>query len=56
MNGQMDKQIILERIRELMAQHHEKIESATVLTPDIKYRSEGYLEALYQVENVVINI
>ncbi len=55
MDIEKDKQSILEKIRELMAQHHQKIESANVLTPDVKYRSEGYLEALYQVENVLIN-
>ena len=45
----------LERVRELMAQHHEKMDSANLLSPEIKSRSEGYLEALYQVESVLIS-
>lgn len=54
MDSEKDKQSPLERVRELMSQHHEKIDSANV-SPEMKSRSEGYLEALYQVENVLIN-
>ena len=47
---------IVDRIRELMDDQHEKMDKAKFVTPEAKSRSEGYLEALYQVENVLINI
>lgn len=55
MNRKLDKQSILERVRQLMDQHHQKMDSASNVSNEIKSRSEGYLEALYQVENVILN-
>jgi hypothetical protein len=55
MSKDIDKQFVLKRVRELMELHHEKMDAHNPLSSETKSRSEGYLEALYQVENVLIN-
>ena len=41
-------------IRELLEVRHEKMDGVT-LTPDMKAKYEGFIEALYQVESLIIN-
>jgi len=50
----IDKEQLLSKLMDLIAQQHDKMDGVTV-SPDLKAKSEGYIEALYQVESIVIN-
>lgn len=50
----MDKGQLLAKIREMIEQQHDKMDGVTVC-PDFKVKSEGYIEALYQIESLIIN-
>ena len=50
----IDKKELLESIAEMIADNHNKIE-ARMVTKETVHRLEGYLEALYQVENLILN-
>lgn len=50
----IDKERLLSKLVELIAQQHDKMDGATT-SPDFKAKAQGYIEALYQVESIVIN-
>lgn len=50
----IDKKELLEHIAEMIADNHNKIE-ARMVTKETVHRLEGYIEALYQVENLIIH-
>ena len=50
----MDKEKVLAKIRYLIAQQHNKMDGV-ITSPDLRSKSEGYIEALYQVESLIIN-
>ena len=50
----IDKKELLEHIAEMIADNHNKIE-ARMVTKETVHRLEGYLEALYQVESLILN-
>ena len=50
----MDKEQLLVKLLEMIGEQHDKMDGVTV-SPELKAKSEGYLEALYQVENLIIN-
>ena len=55
MNSAIDKRILLERISEMIFDRHQKIDDAGIITDKVKAKSEGFIEALYQVENMINN-
>ena len=50
----MDKDLLLSKILELIDQQHDKMDGVTT-APEMKAKAEGYIEALYQVESLIIN-
>jgi hypothetical protein len=50
----MDKEQLLNKLVELIAQQHNKMDGLT-LSNELKAKSEGFIEALYQVESIIIN-
>lgn len=54
MDSGIDKDKLLAKIIELIDMQHDKMDGVTT-SPDLKAKSEGYIEALYQVESLVIN-
>lgn len=50
----MDKGILLGKVLDMIAQQHDKMDGAT-LPADIKLRYEGFIEALYQIESLIVN-
>jgi hypothetical protein len=50
----MDKEQLLGKLLDMIAVQHNKMDGVTT-SPELKAKSEGYLEALYQVESLVIN-
>lgn len=50
----MDKEQLLKKIIGMIDQQHNKMDGVS-LTPELKAKSEGYIEALYQVESLIIN-
>lgn len=54
MDSGIDKDKLLAKIIELIDMQHDKMDGVTA-SPDLKAKSEGYIEALYQVESLVIN-
>lgn len=55
MDISISKSRLLGRIVEMMERQHGKIDSAGTLTQATKDKSDGHLEALYQVENLILN-
>lgn len=51
----IDKSQLLGRITEMMDKQHVKIDAANNVDKGIKDKGNGFLEALYQVENLVLN-
>lgn len=51
----IDKSQLLVRIIEMMDKQHGKIDSAGTINQATKDKGDGFLEALYQVENLVLN-
>ena len=50
----MDKEQLLVKLLGMISEQHDKMDGVTV-SPDVKAKSQGYLEALYQVESLIIN-
>lgn len=55
MDISINKSQLLDRILEMMKRQHGKIDSAGTVTQATKAKSDGHLEALYQVENLILN-
>lgn len=51
----INKSQLLGRIIEMMDRQHGKIDAAGTVAQAVKDKGDGYLEALYQVENLVLN-
>lgn len=51
----INKSKLLGRIIEMMDKQHGKIDAAGTVNQAAKDKGDGYLEALYQVENLVLN-
>jgi len=50
----MDKDKLLAKLLEMIETQHHKMDGVTV-SPELKAKSEGFIEALYQVESLIIN-
>jgi hypothetical protein len=50
----MDKEQFLSKVLSMIALQHDKMDGTT-LSPELKAKSEGFIEALYQVESLIIN-
>ena len=50
----IDKKELHLKVLELIEQQHKKMDGVTV-SPDLKAKSEGFIEALYQVESLIVN-
>jgi len=50
----MDKEQLLSKVLAMIAVQHDKMDGTT-LSPELKAKSEGFIEALYQVESLIIN-
>lgn len=50
----MDKEQVLVKLLDMIAIQHDKMDGVTT-SPELKAKSEGYIEALYQVESMIIN-
>lgn len=55
MDISINKSQLLSRIIEMMDRQHGKIDSAVTVTQATKDKRDGHLEALYQVENLILN-
>jgi hypothetical protein len=55
MDISINKSQLLGRILEMMDKQHGKIDAAGTVTQGTKDKVDGFLEALYQVENLVLN-
>lgn len=51
----IDKSQLLGRIIEMVDKQHGKIDAANNVDQGAKDKGHGFLEALYQVENLVLN-
>lgn len=52
----INKSQLLGRIIEMVDRQHSKIDAASgTITPGAKERGDGFLEALYQIESLVLN-
>lgn len=51
---EINKDDLLAKIFDLIAAQHDKMDGVTKAA-DLKAKSEGYIEALYQVESLIIN-
>lgn len=49
------KSELLSRILDMIDKQHKRIDSQAIVTQATKDKADGYLEALYQVENVILN-
>ena len=54
MSSGIDKEQLLIKLVELISMQHDKMDGVTT-SPELKAKSEGYIEALYQVESLIIN-
>lgn len=50
----MDKDKLLVKLLDMIEAQHHKMDGVTV-SPELKAKSEGFIEALYQVESLIIN-
>ncbi len=50
----MDKEQLLSKVLAMIAVQHDKMDGVTK-SPELKAKSEGFIEALYQVESLIIN-
>jgi len=50
----MDKEQVLIKLLEMIDTQHHKMDGVTT-SPELKAKSEGYIEALYHVESLIIN-
>lgn len=55
MDISINKSQLLGRILEMMDKQHVKIDAAGSVAQGAKDRGDGFLEALYQVENLILN-
>ncbi len=51
----IDKYDLLKRINDLIMEKSDKMRSASKVPIETKVNAEGYIEALYHVENLVLN-
>jgi hypothetical protein len=51
----ISKELLLAKLSEMIFDKHSKIDDASVLTDESRAFAQGYIEALYQVERMVIN-
>jgi len=54
MDNGINKQDLLNKISELIFEKHQKIDDANVVASETKAHAEGYIEALYHIENILI--
>lgn len=55
MDISIDKSQLLGRIIEMMDRQHGKIDAAKTVNQSAKDKGDGFLEALYQIEKLVLN-
>lgn len=55
MDNVINKNQLLALLGQLIANKNERIDNAGTITAEVKAKAEGYIEALYQVENMIIN-
>ena len=51
----IDKAELMVKVMELISQKHKKMDGVTSPSPELKAKAEGYIEALYQIENLILN-
>lgn len=56
MDNVIDKNELLSAINNLIDAKNTRIDNAGNVTADMKSKHEGYIEALYQIENMIINL
>lgn len=55
MEQSINKSEFLYRLLEMIERQHARMDSATTITQGAKEKADGHLEALYQVENLILN-
>lgn len=55
MEQSINKSELLARILEMIDRQHSRMDSQTTLSQGTKDKADGHLEALYQVENLILN-
>lgn len=55
MEQSIDKAEFLGRILEMIERQHARMDSQTTTPQGTKDKADGHLEALYQVENLILN-
>jgi hypothetical protein len=50
----IDKTELLNKVLEMIDQQHTRMDGI-IISPELKAKSEGFIEALYQIESLVIN-
>lgn len=55
MEQSINKSDLHTKITELIEKQHSKMDLPTTTTQGMKDKSDGYLEALYQVEKLILN-
>lgn len=55
MEQSIDKSELLGRILEMIDRQNRKMDSQTTTPQGTKDKADGHLEALYQVENLILN-
>lgn len=50
----MDKEQLHAKLLEMISLQHNKMDGV-IASPELKARSEGFIEALYQIESLIIN-
>lgn len=56
MDNVINKSQLLTMLGQLINAKNERIDNAGTVTQEVKSKAEGYIEALYQVENLIINL
>jgi hypothetical protein len=51
----INKSQLLSKIIEMIDKQNTRMDNAGTITPETKFKSDGHLEALYQVENLILN-
>jgi len=52
---EINKSHLLDKIVELIAKQNDRMDNAGTISVEAKQKSDGHLEALYQVENLILN-
>lgn len=55
MEQSIDKSEMLARILEMIERQHKRMDAPNITSQGAKDKADGHLEALYQVENLILN-